>query len=392
MAVLWLMPFIRIEPAPVDFLIWGLGAALFLTRPSAFWQPFAPLVRVAIGLLALSHVSLLWAPELGRAAFFTLATAEMFVISVIFINFSGYPAVRHRLYLAFIGGSLVASVIGILAYFDLFPQSEVFMFFDFRAMSVFQGPNVFGGYLVTAVVLAWFRLPVVRDRLTFWLASAQLGSGFLLTFAIILSGSRMAGGGLAISLALAFLWRVSRDRSWLSAFRQWIRGWPIAVGMVLAVAMVLHPGVWSMLEDRLTLYKSYDHERFEFQEKAIERSTGGDEQANENVLAFTFGLGPGQSEPVLSYATHNLYLRVWYELGLIGLVGLACLLVGVGRALRQRPSTDRSDTEMLAIVLIGILVMSLVIDTLHWRHFFVFMGLALAQPEADDHRDGTAIS
>lgn len=376
--VIWLLPFIRIEPAPVDFLIWILGGMLLLARPWSYWHALSASFRVSIVLLAVSHVSLIWAPDWGRAVFYTAATAEMFVIWIIFQQFRGTEQAWHRLCVAVVGSSAMAASIGILAYFDLIPYSDAFMFFNKRAMSVFQGPNVFGGYLVMVLTWLWFtRVSCVRwaDR---WPSWAYAAIAFLLTYGLILSGSRMAAAGLALSLLLYVGWTALNLRAWRETLRRWLRGWAIAVGMLAAVGMSFHPAAWSMLEGRLSPYLEYDAKRFHYQQEAARRSSASGEGIEvPPSVELIFGKGPGQSENVLGLATHNLYLRVWYELGLVGTVGLALFLVLTARTLWVRLQDHPDTVALLSVVFISILAMSLVIDTLHWRHFFVVMGLAL---------------
>lgn len=177
----------------------------------------------------------------------------------------------------------------------------------------------------------------------------------------------MAWVGLGLGLALYFALTIMRGMDW----KRWLRGWAIALGMLLAVIMIFHPEVWSMFKDRATLMQDYDQKRFRYQEEALSTFITSTNRFN------PFGLGPGQSEVVLGYATHNLYLRVLYELGIIGGLGLALLLSGAGWALWRHHRADVTIVLPLAAVLLTILAMSFVIDTLHWRHFFAFLGLAL---------------
>ncbi len=397
LVLLWLLPFVRLEPAPVDCLIWAMGGYLFFKQPQAFWKGFPPLVRWGMLLLLAAHVSLIWAPELGRAAFYTLATLEMFVLLVLFAGRSRQPTAWRGLAFAYVGGSTLAAALGVLAYFGWLPYREIFMYGDMRAMALFKDPNVFGAYLVPAVILLW-ALMVTDPKSGLARRLAEGGIALLLTLGVLLAGSRAAWGGLVLGLGLYILLLLIWRRDW-SRLR---RGWALGLGMVLALAMAFHPQVWPMLEQRAALIKAYDHDRFSAQREALSSflpskigssqgqgepahlprvgsSQGQGEPADllRVVLHYAAGTGPGQSEVVLQYATHNLYLRIFYEHGIIGVLGLVLLLAAIGWGLRRSLSGGDPWRVTLTTILISLLVMSFLIDSLHWRHLFVFLGLAL---------------
>ncbi|MCL6432395.1 MAG: O-antigen ligase family protein, partial [Anaerolineae bacterium] len=90
-------------------------------------------------------------------------------------------------------------------------------------------------------------------------------------------------------------------------------------------------------------------------------------------------LGPGNYEITLHYAAHNVYIRLLAETGLPSL----CLFLvsgafALGRSLRRVKQCGRS----LELALMGYLVFALVygafIDILHWRHFWLVLGAAVA--------------
>ncbi len=368
--ILWLMPFVRIEPALVDFLSWLLGAYLLLRVRPRLGEVLPPLAWLGVILLAASHVSLLWAPELGRGAFYALATAEMFVLLMLFAAASAAAGIR-RVAWGYIGGSTLAALLGALAYFGWIPYRELFLFFggegEMRVMAFFKDPNVFGAYLVPAVMLLWGLAlaeptPLTPVKRTGFYA----GIAFVLTLGILLSGSRSAWGGLLLGLGLFLGMWAWRERGVRTLFR---RGWMVAVGMALALAMSAHPAVSPLLEQRAEWFHPYDSDRYATWMKALSdllSSTGAQ---------LLFGRGPGQTEVILAYAMHNLYLRVLYELGLVGIIGLGLILAAVARGLYPaRPLAWQ--LSWLAIP-VSLLAMSFFIDSLHWRHLFALLGIVL---------------
>jgi O-antigen ligase len=110
-----------------------------------------------------------------------------------------------------------------------------------------------------------------------------------------------------------------------------------------------------------------------------------------------WGIGPGQFEIVspayeralfsekliLTPSSHNTYLRVLAENGLIGFIILfiGLLLIFWNSVLAASHSikhNSMADAAWLYSCLSGILAESVVIDTLHWRHLWIIAGLVLA--------------
>jgi O-antigen ligase len=130
----------------------------------------------------------------------------------------------------------------------------------------------------------------------------------------------------------------------------------------LLVVIVANPQISSMLEARFKL-QGYDNDRFSTHEAAIKAS-----------LKNPLGIGPGQSEEYFNYATHNVYLRVLTENGFVGFIGyfgflLLTLIQAAIRSFKTRGELSNHYALALA-ALIGILLNSLVIDSLHWRHMW----------------------
>ncbi len=162
---------------------------------------------------------------------------------------------------------------------------------------------------------------------------------------------------------LSFLWNKN-----LSSFLTYI-----LVG-ILAIFLIALPAMYWVLDildlgelfsSRLS-FQQYDGERF----------------SRQYVLLEVFldrpwwGIGPGQSTLVAGGAAHSLYARTLAEQGLIGTVGLSMFFVAtVWRGIRSILSgkEDRLIHSLALSIILGILVNSIAVDTLHWRHFFIFL-------------------
>jgi len=141
------------------------------------------------------------------------------------------------------------------------------------------------------------------------------------------------------------------------------------------------PSIRDMLDTRLGAngMNSYDDERF-----------AAHQQAMDTALSHPLGIGPGQWELSYYLSTHSLYYRVLSENGFDGLAVLVIfLLVSLYRSLRltmNSPSDSwRNLYAVFSACLLGILLNSSVVDTLHWRHVWLLLGLIwTSQPAPND--------
>jgi O-antigen ligase len=125
-------------------------------------------------------------------------------------------------------------------------------------------------------------------------------------------------------------------------------------------------GLESFLLYRLKI-QPYDADRFSTQFLALE-----------TIGQMPFGIGPGHSIPRLGMGTHNLYLQIAVENGFLSafcfFIFLAITFWTCVRHTRRRGPFQDVYACCFAI-LAGILANSLAIDSLHWRHFFLFLAV-----------------
>jgi O-antigen ligase len=139
------------------------------------------------------------------------------------------------------------------------------------------------------------------------------------------------------------------------------------VGGAVAYALTI-PQVSEVIAYRTEL-QDYDADRFATHDAALELG-----------LNNPLGVGPGQSFLLLDYATHSLYLRVFSENGVIGFLSLAAFvsLTLVRSLLLSQRSQDRFQRAMFTLIaatILGTVLNSFAIDTLHWRHFWFLLAL-----------------
>jgi O-antigen ligase len=261
----------------------------------------------------------------------------------------------------------IASIVSILAYFRVLGGlSEMFLRFD-RARGTFNDPNVLGAFLIFPSLLVLQR--ILSERGASALRAAALL--FLFTCALLLSFSRAAWGQFAFTsvllMVLTFLTsRSSRERTRLII---------IAVVGVIAVAVfvagLLSIGrVAELFQQRASLEQDYDVGHL----GRFGRYTLGALLGLDNP----FGIGPMQFAQIFPEDPHNTYLNTFMSGGwLSGLSYLALVIATLIMATRfvfVRTPWQRSYLVVYC-AFVGVQMESAIIDTDHWRHYFLLLGL-----------------
>ena len=265
------------------------------------------------------------------------------------------PALLLSGYLA---SAVFAATTGILAYLGVIPDFGLIIRLSGRLTGFFKDPNVFGPYLVAPALLSLNKLEREARAGTkvIW-----VGAFALLCTGVFLSFSRAAWGNLAVALAayVALPSGIALHKRLYALLLVLMIVLPVALGLLTI------PKVKALTVGRFGL-QEYDVSRFYTHQKAF-------------LLSWSrpLGLGPAQSDIEFGMSPHSLYVRVLSEYGLLGAISLLWLLVGsTWRALSavfSRQNDPASCPSVIAASLLGILVNSAVIDTLHWRHLWLLL-------------------
>jgi hypothetical protein len=192
----------------------------------------------------------------------------------------------------------------------------------------------------------------------------------IMTLAILLAFSRAAWGGLVITAAfmLALMVLTSQSRAQRS------RIIVMTVVAVLIVVMLLgvllsSDSIGEMFRQRASFDQSYDEGRF----GRFGRHILGAEMA----LDLPFGIGPLQFSRYFPEDTHNSYLNAFMSGGWIaGVCYPALVFITVIMGFRHafvRVPWQRAYLAIFAAFL-GTVGENFVIDTDHWRHFWMMLG------------------
>lgn len=354
---------VMFEPAPSDVAIALLFVGGFLNG-GIEWDNKLTLPYVLLGLFIVANLaSLCYAIDVTKGSVYLGITIFM-IVSWIFLigvlNRFGEQG-ANAVMTAFAFAGVASTLVSILCYFNLLPFGEWLLYYD-RLKGLFKDPNVFGPYLVMVAMYALHRVLLggsAFKRLT-WLASCLIGS-----VGVLLCYSRAAWMNYAVTLLMFFGLLTVAGRGSLRKNLSYFIVCIVIVGAAVGYAMTI-PQVAEVVSYRSEL-QSYDADRFANFRAALQLGIN-------NPL----GVGPVQSFLMLDYATHNVYLRVFSENGILGFLSftLFLLVTLIRTLLLSQRSADRSQRALFALVsasICGTILNSFTIDTLHWRHFWLLL-------------------
>ncbi len=370
-ALVWLaaasVAIVFIEPSPYE-LVTLTAAVLFFATGLRLRLVFMPLVLLLV-LLNVGY-SIGAIPLYDQSDVFNwIMTSWYMALTVIFFAMVLAEDTLARLDMlrrGLVVGAMIASLAGIAGYFHLVPGEHDLLTLYERARGTFKDPNVYGAFLVLPALLAL--QGVVTERFGKALRSAIAFA--IMALAILLAFSRAAWGGLILTSAFMLTLMVLTSRS--RAERSRIV--TITVVAVLAAALLLavllsFDSVAEMFRQRASFDQSYDEGRF----GRFGRHILGAAMA----LDLPFGIGPLQFHHYFPEDTHNSYLNAFMSGGwLSGICYPALIFTTVILGFRHlfvRVPWQRSYLAIFSAFL-GTVGESFVIDTDHWRHFWMMLG------------------
>jgi hypothetical protein len=370
-ALVWLVgasgAIVFIEPSPYE-LVTLFAAVVFIATGLRLRLVFMPLLLllflINIGY-TICAVPFLEKPEVAN----WIATSWYMAITVIFVALVVSEDTAARLDMlrrGLIVGALIAATAGVAGYFNLVPGGRDLLTLYERARGTFKDPNVLGAFLIlpTLFVLQ----SVVSDRLGKSLRSAvALG---IMALAILLAFSRAAWGGLVLTSAFMLALMILTSRSHAQRSRIMVT----AVVAVIVVAMLLavllsFDSINQLFQQRASFDQSYDEGRF----GRFGRHILGAQMA----LDLPFGIGPLQFHNYFPEDTHNSYLNAFMSGGWIsGICYPALVFITVIIGFRHVFIRVPWQRVYLAIfsAFLGTVGESFIIDTDHWRHFWMMLG------------------
>lgn len=367
------------EPAPVDVLMMGLVVLLPLLGVVRLGR--VSIAGFALWLIVVStgYMAALQSPTLDTATIHLAVTLYLAALSMMLAGFIAADPRRLMVLLwAYVIGAGLAALAAVVGYFDIVPGFQDLFTNYGRARGTFKDPNVLGAALAPAVVfLIWQTLRADRRRaIVSALGAAFIGLGVLLSF------SRGAWISLALSLAVVGVASLAHARRRDDFRRLLMIVFAAPVLLVAgAIAVTQVEPIAVLLEQRASLDQSYD--------QGPEGRFGGQAKAWSLILDNPQGIGTHTfRERHHHEEAHNVYLSMALSSGWLGgFAYLGVVLLTLAAGLRDAwLGRDRSGLQLVVTAsFAGLAFEGAVIDTDHWRHFFLLQAFVWGLADAPEH-------
>jgi hypothetical protein len=370
-AMVWLVgacgAIVFIEPSPYEGATL-LATATFFATGLRLKLVLMPLVLALILLNTGYTISAI--PLLGQSEVVSwIATSWYMAVTVVFFAMVISEDTAARLDMlrrGLVVGAMIASLAAIGGYFHLVPGGHDLLTLYERARGTFKDPNVLGAFLILPALFAL--QSVVSDRLLKALRNV-IAFG-VMALAILLAFSRAAWGGLVLTSAFMLALMVLTSRSNAQRSRIIVMALvAVVLGVALIAVLLSFDSVAEMFKQRASFDQSYDEGRF----GRFGRHILGAQMA----LDLPFGIGPLQFHRYFPEDTHNSYLNAFMSGGwLAGICYPALVFTTVIMGFRHIFVPVPWQRAYLAIfaAFVGTVGESFVIDTDHWRHFWMMLG------------------
>lgn len=358
------------EPAPYDALMIGLIALLpllgLVAISNRLFLFFAAWVVIGVtGLIASGHSGRLDVSIKHSAITIFLSMSAVLIAAFVRNNPARHA---HIIISGLLFASLLAVLAGAIGYFDLLPgANELFTKYG-RARGTFKDPNVFGPFIVPALLYCIHSMTTDKA----WRASLMSLLAGLFCLGLLVSFSRGAWFNAVVALLVYayMVFVVARSNFFRIKFLMLIAFAACCTALVLAAAIQID-SIGNLVSERASLTLSYD--------TGPEGRFGGQFLALETIASNPMGIGAQEfGRRVHGVDVHNVYLSMFLNAGWIGgflylFLVMATLIAGFRHALRANPAQGIFIVMLAAFA--GLAVEGLIVDTDHWRHFYVIMGL-----------------
>ena len=371
-ALVWLVgasgAIVFIEPSPYELATLA-STLMFFATGLRMRLVFVPLL-LALFLLNVGYtigaVAVMDQPGVPN----WIATSWYMAITVVFFAMVISEDTAARLDMlrrGLIVGAMIAATSAIAGYFNLVPGGHDLLTLYERARGTFKDPNVLGAFLILPALFCL--QSVVSDK--FGKSLRNTIAFGIMSLAILLAFSRAAWGGLILTSAFMLALMVLTSRSQSQRSRIIVMA---LVAVILAAALIAVllsiDSIAEMFKQRASFDQSYDSGRF----GRFGRYVLGADMA----LDLPFGIGPLQFNRYFPEDTHNSYLNAFMSGGWIsGICYPALVFVTALTGFRYvfvRAPWQRTYLAIFSAYL-GTVGESFIIDTDHWRHFWMMLGV-----------------
>jgi O-antigen ligase len=300
--------------------------------------------------------------------FITLFLASGAFIIAGFVAADPEPRLR-LIFNGYIVACLIATAAAFVGYFHIIPSTyDLFTNYD-RARGTFKDPNVYSAALAPAIAaLVWIML---REKAKRAFLAAAVALPLMLGLLISFSRGAWLSTLLSIAIVVAIVLIGSRRRTDYLRFATVRVVGVVALVVAIGLATQLDDQVHDLLAERANLDQSYD--------EGPDGRFGGQQKARALIVEHPFGIGTHTFRDTYHHEEpHNVYLSMFLNAGWLGGV-LYIVSVLTTLYLGFRSAMQNGRLQGAAVVAVasfaGLAFESFVIDSDHWRHFFLMAGL-----------------
>jgi hypothetical protein len=362
----FLLGFVMSEPAPYELYMVALIAiamlfGMRLTRTNLVLLALLTVFNFG-GMISVMQMADTKDAPLYIAVSLFLAFTAVFYAAIIEADYRRLKTIFN----AYLLVGILSSLLGIAGYLSLFPGADAFTRYG-RAMGGFKDPNVYGPFLVLPFTWSLYRIMKGngRDLLVYMPLCCVLTLGILVSF------SRAAWAMAPLSFLCLFAVLLLQSQSNRFRLRLITIGLLAVLVIALAILLLLQiPDVRALFLERARLEQSYDSARL----GRFARHWLGMVLATEHPL----GIGPLEFGPMFGEDTHNIWLKAVLDYGWIGFIAfmtLTFLTLAIGFKLMFRNRPWQPFLLCAYATYLGHVLIGNVIDTDHWRHFYLLFGL-----------------
>jgi O-antigen ligase len=362
-----LSPFVFVEPSPYEAATLLLGFACLIARVP-FDRRIVPLMILLIVWLAGGGVALFNMSNDDTALRYGIISVFMAFTAVLYAALFSDDTLRRMRIMrgAYIAAAAMASIIGAIGYFDAFPGAAELFATIGRANATFKDPNVFGPFLILPLLF------LVQSGLTRGIRPISFVLLLIIAMGLLLSFSRGAWAHFTVSASVMIILML------LTAPDLRTRAKLIALTVLAAATLLLLlagalsiDAIGDMFRERAKLIQTYDAgssmSRFHLQRLALNA-----------IIENPMGIGPYAFSGKYGLQQHNVYLQSFLVYGWLGggaYLGMMLLTLGIGFRAMLVATPWRPALIAIYAAFAGEIFEGMVIDTDHWRHYFLLVGL-----------------
>lgn len=361
---LWGLEF---EPAPVDLAFAGSWFKRLIAGDVKWISN--PALNLLLTYMLLNLFQIFYSVSLKRGIFFGFVTIYTISLAFYFASYIKNEEIWYEVKKFYLTAVYISSAVLIVMILTLFIQGNLG-----RPAGFFKDPNVAGAFISSGALFMMVKILFGKREEVFKHTLIFL----FLFFSVVLTFSR--GALLNLFSGIAFLGIISLS---MRKSKRFI----FVLFIVFFIALMSVPVILEIFRQS---FRFRGAQWYDIYGRVMAWKAG-----IELFKSYPLGIGPGQFEDYsldyqksmggwmlrLTPSAHNLYLRVLTENGILGfLIFILALIIPIVLGIKKTYLSSKSTEDIVWILgsLVGILVQSFVIDTLHWRHFWILFGFLFA--------------